>query len=1106
MLVECFYEYSQFGPPKVYGNVIATTSVKDIYWVKYDTDNNDYRVHRDRMELISRDTFFCNPSTGESAWSIDEANDNPQPSTTLTLTAADWLHVYDSALPRRNFEHLNPPMEELIEPYSKSKMWVNMEIVESEKYALRLQTLYRQKHQKPRPRHWVSYAFSFEKPKDIFDYERVLAGWAYLRRRSSNIGEFKDIYTQEWEEYVDSETAEFFYWQEDTNMYQWVKPETPKHIDPNSMMKELYQLGDNVVYKFEGFPSDEPAIVVRIRYDDQTGEDMYDLEHKFKPVHKKKWVARKYFKNAPKEGEELMLMRYEKQWKTQIRRRKEAELREAKRTRLQKIAADIEKARLRDLMAPKGRFSSLGGKAESADKAKARVYRTQRERQDVLEEVDRVAGELRRERAKVLLEEAKLANPHKLTRSDVLCMQRAIDMKLKFEDKIKDRDVTQAELVRKKDQARKRIVATEDFLRDKESNMTTPRTLVRRRLCRKVHSAMQRQTDCFVICEWGCGDWIRAGQEQIDHQQKRCTKRILPCSLDCTLKLSEEEWLKPHTTLTKEEEEIIRASKAHNETSDGLNMEGVTYRQFHETETCPKRLVNCPRQCLEWVCAEVLEEHLEDLCTKRPAKPVYCRLGTCGKEFGNCTIEGIIQAEEDRIEHEQEECPYRLVRCNWVFEDNTLCASQMEARSRDAHRDYHLDIMGTRTFLVSGTYVYKIPHGLRRVKIQAWGAGGGSGLFKGRRCGNGGGGAYVEAILEVDPYDVLEVVVGVGGQGGVFGTNIECVDIDEQRRQTQEKRRLEMYQRSSKKDERKKKAKDITNMKELLSNDAKNTGADMKEKEKARQEAVLGLAAKGDEDGEEREFEDDGEDSRSESSNGDFKDESTNIQFDVIDSESGASVGGQPGGGIGYGGGGLWAGGGGGGYTIIAKRSAKGNQALLVAGGGGGGSSQHGLPGMGMVGPLEGTRIDRVNGGTATASKGGDAGDSGNIYNSDWPASEGEMWTGGYASQYGGGGGGGYFGGGGGGTLPGIGGGGGGGSSYIHTEKVFDYTVVGGDGYMPGGVQHNPPHAVGAGEWDLVGGLSGQGARTIVDKNDATNVTTTNGNSGCVRIIKPGFY
>ena len=104
------------------------------------------------------------------------------------------------------------------------------------------------------------------------------------------------------------------------------------------------------------------------------------------------------------------------------------------------------------------------------------------------------------------------------------------------------------------------------------------------------------------------------------------------------------------------------------------------------------------------------------------------------------------------------------------------------------------------------------------------------------------------------------------------------------------------------------------------------------------------------------------------------------------------------------------------------------------------------------------------------------------------------------------GGGGGYFGGGGGGTLPGIGGGGGGGACYVHQDRCFDAVIIAGDSYHPGGLRHNPPQAVGCGEWDLVGGLVGQGGRSIVDKNDPNIVKTSSVNAGAVRIIKPGFY
>lgn len=58
-----------------------------------------------------------------------------------------------------------------------------------------------------------------------------------------------------------------------------------------------------------------------------------------------------------------------------------------------------------------------------------------------------------------------------------------------------------------------------------------------------------------------------------------------------------------------------------------------TRQHYHEIYECRKRLVYCPRQCLEWIPHEELEHHMSEHCTKRPAKPIYCRLG-CDEQFG----------------------------------------------------------------------------------------------------------------------------------------------------------------------------------------------------------------------------------------------------------------------------------------------------------------------------------------------------------------------------------------------------------------------------------------------------------------------------------------
>lgn len=75
--------------------------------------------------------------------------------------------------------------------------------------------------------------------------------------------------------------------------------------------------------------------------------------------------------------------------------------------------------------------------------------------------------------------------------------------------------------------------------------------------------------------------------------------------------------------------------------------------------------------------------------------------------------------------------------------------------------------------MVAGTYVYNVPKKVTRLKVQLWGAGGGGGHFKGRKGGFGGGGAFVESIISVEPFDVLEVVVGAAGSKGQHGTEIE---------------------------------------------------------------------------------------------------------------------------------------------------------------------------------------------------------------------------------------------------------------------------------------------------------------------------------------------
>ena len=249
------------------------------------------------------------------------------------------------------------------------------------------------------------------------------------------------------------------------------------------------------------------------------------------------------------------------------------------------------------------------------------------------------------------------------------------------------------------------------------------------KIVRFMHMAVKRQDDNYIICEWGCGDWFRTGHEQLDHQVRKCVKRIMGCTLGCPLKHTEEFWLASHKDLSEEELESIALRELNSLHGDhpSEELEGITNQQYHETEECPKRLVICPMNCLEWVVFELLEKHMSELCTKRPAQPLECRLG-CGMLFGG-TTEMLIQAEDDRLEHENEECQYRMVKCNWKYDDGKLCVAQMRAVDRDEHRDYHLDLLGVITYLIAGKYIYKIPKKCYRLKLQMWGGGGGSGMI-----------------------------------------------------------------------------------------------------------------------------------------------------------------------------------------------------------------------------------------------------------------------------------------------------------------------------------------------------------------------------------------
>ena len=497
------------------------------------------------------------------------------------------------------------------------------------------------------------------------------------------------------------------------------------------------KIGEEVSYIFPGRRQAENAIITKVRVDDENGEVMYDLYHKYNSELICKWISRVSIKLIPKEGDALMLANLEKKWIQELKKQRENEEKKMKKEKENAIAAEFAKLEnMKNIGFRTNKENLLSTlttttNIETTSSLNVRIIRGRLKRidlevQEIREEIDRNEGE---ERRKLINDElAEITKGKYFSRSEILTLTRTLDMKIKINNKIKLRNLLREELNSKKYETLQRNLYIEDTLRSQEIRTTTPKSLRRRQIVRKLHIAMKRQEQQYMICDWGCGDWFKVGKEQLDHQLRRCVKRIIGCSLGCPLKHTEEVWLMPYEPSSsicsviddgdgggggddkhkpgrnnniESKSEIFYGDSHHttqnnnknnNNNVDNTTVGIMTTQQYHETEECPKRLVMCPMNCLEWIIADVLDKHLVEQCTKRPAKPIICRLG-CGMEFGG-SVDLLIQAEDDRLQHENEECNLRLVRCNFVFHDGRMCAAQMKACDRNEHRDYHITMQG----------------------------------------------------------------------------------------------------------------------------------------------------------------------------------------------------------------------------------------------------------------------------------------------------------------------------------------------------------------------------------------------------------------------------
>ena len=197
------------GLPRVYGTVRVETKKKGYYKIKFvDSSIDDEIIERSHLELVSRPKFYCQLDKGICAWSTEDALKAPMESYSLTMCGEDWHELFRKATLRRTFNDY----DELYLQSLDQILYMHYDDYKKELAILRVQDVVRSKYQFRRPiTPWASQAFSFDTPDEVKRLKRIKNAWAYLRRRSTNVGEFMDKDGIEWEEYMDKKTSEYFY-------------------------------------------------------------------------------------------------------------------------------------------------------------------------------------------------------------------------------------------------------------------------------------------------------------------------------------------------------------------------------------------------------------------------------------------------------------------------------------------------------------------------------------------------------------------------------------------------------------------------------------------------------------------------------------------------------------------------------------------------------------------------------------------------------------------------------------------------------------------------------------------------------------------------------
>ena len=124
------------------------------------------------------------------------------------------------------------------------------------------------------------------------------------------------------------------------NVFTFDKPEVQlesNYIETSSAL----EIGEEVNFVFPEEEKESLGIVERIREDDETGEDLYDVRRKETEKEKQmkirnkdttepllcKWIPRIKLKKAVAGGDAAKLERMEAQWRNAIRRQKQMDIR-----------------------------------------------------------------------------------------------------------------------------------------------------------------------------------------------------------------------------------------------------------------------------------------------------------------------------------------------------------------------------------------------------------------------------------------------------------------------------------------------------------------------------------------------------------------------------------------------------------------------------------------------------------------------------------------------------------------------------------------------------------------------------------------------------------